>query len=114
MTNVVFHIDEDARWEQLLSNLEYYSENFGETSKIEVVINGAAVRSFNGFDVHPEHGRRILALAEAGVRFTVCANSLRNRQIPEENIPEGTIEIVPQGISELVAKQGEGFAYIKP
>ncbi|MGO1591470.1 MAG: DsrE family protein [Ancrocorticia sp.] len=114
MTDVVFHIDEDARWEQLLNNLEYYSANFGETSKIEVVINGPAVRPFNGFDVNPERGKRIRALADAGVRFTICASSLHNRQIGEENIPSDFIAIVPQGIAELVARQGDGFAYIKP
>ncbi|MGO1638867.1 DsrE family protein [Ancrocorticia populi] len=114
MTDVVFHIDEDARWDQLLSNLEYYSENFGDHSKIEVVINGSAVRSFNGFDINPEHGKRMRTLANDGVRFTICGNSLKNRQIGEDNIPEDLVEIVPQGISELVAKQGEGFAYIKP
>ena len=43
-----------------------------------------------------------------------AGNSLKNRQIGEDNIPEDLVEIVPQGISELVAKQGEGFAYIKP
>ena len=46
MTDVVFHIDEEARWEQLLNNLEYYAANDGSESKIVVVINGAAVRSF--------------------------------------------------------------------
>ena len=114
MTDVVFHIDEEARWEQLLNNLEYYAANDGSESKIVVVINGAAVRSFNGFDVHPEHGKRMLKLHEAGVQFRICGNSLFNRQIPEENIPSDVVTIVPQGITEIVERQGQGFAYIKP
>ena len=114
MTDVVFHIDEENRWEQLLNNLEYYSANFGTESDIVVVINGYAVRSFNGFDVHPEHGKRMLALHEAGVQFKICGNSLFNRQIPSENIPDDVVVIVPQGIAEIVACQGRGFAYIKP
>lgn len=114
MTNVVFHIDEEARWEQLLSNLEYYAANDGSESKIVVVINGAAVRNFNGFDVHPEYGKRMLALSKDGVEFKICGNSLRNRQIPEDNIPEDLITIVPQGIAAIVEWQGQGYAYIKP
>ncbi len=114
MTDVVFHIDEEARWEQLLSNLEYYSAHYGSESKIVVVINGAAVRSFNGFDVHPEHGKRMLALYEAGVEFKICGNSLHNRQIPEDNIPEDVITIIPQGVAAIVQWQGQGYAYIKP
>ncbi len=114
MTNVVFHIDEENRWEQLLSNLEYYAAKHGTESELVVVINGAAVRSFNGFDVHPEHGKRMLALHEAGVQFRICGNSLRNRQIPEDNVPSDVISVVPQGIEEIVSCQGQGFAYIKP
>ncbi|MCI1675705.1 MAG: DsrE family protein [Ancrocorticia sp.] len=113
MTNVIFHIDEESRWEQLLSNLEYFAAAHATDDVIEVVINGPAVRSFNGFDVHPEYGNRISALVKLGVRFVICGNSLKNRQIPNDNIPE-SISIVPQGIEEIVARESEGYAYIKP
>ena len=113
MTNVIVHIDEESRWEQLLSNLEYFVEIHGEDSSTEVVINGPAVRSFNGFDVHPEYGSRMRTLADKGVKFIICGNSLRNRQIPEDLLPD-IITVVPQGVSYIVERQGEGYAYIKP
>ncbi len=113
MANVVVHIDEDSRWEQLLSNMEYFAAKHADHSSIEVVINGPAVRSFNGLDVHPEHGHRISALVDLGVKFVICGNSLRNRQIPEDLIPD-FITVVPQGIEEIVVRETEGYAYIKP
>lgn len=113
MANVIVHIDEESRWEQLLSNIEYFAANHANHSHIEVVINGPAVRSFNGFDVHPEYGNRISALVDLGVAFVICENSLKNRQIANDMIPE-FITIVPQGIEEIVVKETEGYAYIKP
>ena len=113
MANVVVHIDEESRWEQLLSNLEYFAAKHSEDSVVEVVINGPAVRSFNGLDVHPEYGNRISALVDLGVKFVICENSLNNRQISDDMIPD-FISLVPQGIEEIVARETEGFAYIKP
>lgn len=113
MTDVVFHIDEQDRWEQLLSNVEHFARDFAQGSKIVIVINGPAVRTFNGFDVHPEYGKVMRALVERGVKFAMCANSLRNRQIPKDILPD-FIEVVPQGVAYIVEKQGAGYAYIKP
>ncbi len=113
MTNVVVHIDEESRWDQLLANLEYFTEHYGRDSRIVVVVNGPAVRSFNGYDVHPEHRERMKVLSQAGVIFKICANSLRNRQIDEELLPS-MMEVVPQGVAYIVDRQGEGYAYIKP
>lgn len=112
MANVVVHIDEENRWEQLLSNIENYSEAHTH-SKIEVLINGPAVRFFNGMDVYPEYRKRMKALHAHTVRFLICANSLRNRQIPQDILPSW-LEVVPQGFAYLVDRQGEGFAYVKP
>ncbi|MCF2706768.1 DsrE family protein [Arcanobacterium haemolyticum] len=113
MTNVIVHIDEESRWEQLLVNLEYFAEKYGSESRIVVVVNGPAVRSFNGYDVHPEYGERMRTLAEKGVVFKICANSLNNRQIPEDRLPD-IMEVVPQGVAYIVERQGDGYAYIKP
>ena len=53
------------------------------------------------------------ALADKGVKFIICGNSLRNRQIAEDLLPD-IITVVPQGVSYIVERQGEGYAYIKP
>lgn len=113
MTDVVFHIDKEDRWEQLLSNVEHFAHDFGQGSKIVVVVNGPAVRTFNGFDVRPEYVRQMRELVAGGVEFVMCANSLRNRQIPEDILPD-FITVVPQGVAYMVEKQGSGYAYIKP
>jgi intracellular sulfur oxidation DsrE/DsrF family protein len=56
---------------------------------------------------------RVSHLVKQGVKFAVCANSIKYLGIaPNELVPEA--EIVPAGVSELVKKQIEGWAYIRP
>jgi intracellular sulfur oxidation DsrE/DsrF family protein len=48
-----------------------------------------------------------------GVRFLMCNNSLTNLTIdPGELL--GGCEVIKAGIVELIALQGDGYAYIKP
>ena len=45
--------------------------------------------------------------------ITFCANSIKHLEISvDELVPEA--EIVPAGVSELVKKQNDGWAYIRP
>jgi hypothetical protein len=56
---------------------------------------------------------RIRHLAKQGVKFLVCANLLKHLEIPTDELAPG-VEIVPAGVSELVKKQSDGWAYIRP
>ncbi|WP_207204831.1 DsrE family protein [Neobittarella massiliensis] len=53
------------------------------------------------------------ALAVRGVVFTACQNALRANGISTQALP-GFVHTVPAGIAELVDRQEEGWAYVKP
>ena len=61
---------------------------------------------------NPFH-EKIAQLAEKGAHFAVCANSLRQQNLTEDFLLDLT-EIVPSGVGEIVRRQSEGWAYIKP
>ena len=48
-----------------------------------------------------------------GVKFVACNNALNIFDIKKENVIH-FVGIVPAGVVELVKKQREGYAYIKP
>ena len=48
-----------------------------------------------------------------GVKFVACNNALMAHNIEKYNIIH-FVDIVPAGVLELVVKQSEGYAYIKP
>ncbi len=110
---VLFHLDEDnqPRITMTLNNIKNLLADLGtENVQVELVVNGEGVRAF----VKPsENQTQITALAAVGVRFALCANSLRGLNLHERDLLEQA-EIVPAGVSELARKQAEGWAYIRP
>ncbi|RKO68147.1 DsrE family protein [Desulfofundulus salinus] len=54
-------------------------------------------------------------LHEQGVTFIACRNALRIRKynISENKLP-AFVTVVPAGITEIVQKPAQGYAYIKP
>jgi intracellular sulfur oxidation DsrE/DsrF family protein len=58
---------------------------------------------------------RISGLKDQGVKFEVCANTLKGRQVNLEDLYDATDEdVVPSGVAELARLQGMGYTYIKP
>jgi len=53
------------------------------------------------------------SLYKKGVKFVACNNALTSYEIKKEDIVE-FVDIVPTGVLELIKKQSEGYAYIKP
>jgi intracellular sulfur oxidation DsrE/DsrF family protein len=85
--------------------------------KIVVVTNGNGVE-FLVQDAKDSKGREfsspVSTLAERGVEFRVCNNTLKDLKIPAAKLLlEATV--VPSGVAEAARLQSqEGYAYIKP
>ena len=52
------------------------------------------------------------AMRTAHVKFDVCAIAMKNQQVTKSDLLPG-VDIVPDGIGEIVAKQRSGWGYIK-
>lgn len=59
---------------------------------------------------------KITGLKDQGVRFQVCANTLRGKKVNYENdlYDVNKADIVPSGVAELAHLQAQGYTYIKP
>ena len=108
--DVIFHIDEPSKWPVLLSNVQHYQawlQAQSDNSSVEILINGEAVtQATSDSDID-------LCLLARNVDIAVCANSLRQRNITQNQL-QGGLVVVPSGVVELVKRQRNGFAYIKP
>lgn len=112
--NVVFHIDDLERWPMVLANvwnLTAFYEEHEMSYTIEVVANAGAVmgyaRAGSGF---LEDMRN---LADRGVAFVACNNTLKVNSMTAEDIFD-FVSIVDAAVVELVGRQAEGYAYIRP
>jgi intracellular sulfur oxidation DsrE/DsrF family protein len=56
---------------------------------------------------------QIAGLANRGVKFQICANTIRGKKIPKEKINEHA-EIVPSGVAQIADLEQKGYLYIKP
>jgi uncharacterized protein len=114
MYRVVFHLDEPlkGRADLVLGNIANLLADLGEENvEVELVANGGGVRALvKGPESHAE---QIGGLAARGVRFYACAHSLSQLEIAREALLE-PVEVVSSGVGELVKKQAEGWAYIRP
>jgi intracellular sulfur oxidation DsrE/DsrF family protein len=109
---VIFHVDELDKWKLLLKNVSNLLDAIDVNEySIEVLANSEAVKfydsNFNS-DISV-----IEKLNSNGVKFVACNNALIANKIKSEDLIY-VIEVVPVGVLELINKQSEGYAYIKP
>ena len=112
---VVFHLDEPSkgRAEQALANIANLLNDLGDGNvTVELLANGGGVRAL-ARDADEQTRQQVETLAKRGVRFVACANSLEHLNMQPEDLLD-LVQVVPAGVSELVKKQAEGWAYIRP
>ena len=113
----VFHVDEPEKVSLALANvrnlLQYY-ENRGLDHRTEIVLNSRAVLALRqDAENGPEAASAWKELSGQGVVVAACGNALKGLGVAAESLYP-FVRVVPAGVAELVLRQAEGFAYIKP
>jgi intracellular sulfur oxidation DsrE/DsrF family protein len=113
---VLFHVNEPERWDTALGNMANLIKDVGKDNvEIVVVANGPSIMSF----IEQDKLTIMKELTDKGVSFLACRNSLKkmcygvDACITESALPS-FITVVPAGITEIIRKQSEGYAYVKP
>ncbi len=114
---VVFEvaIDGAEKWAGALRNVENVQRALGvKTTKIEVVTHGKGVGMLlaKTSAENAELKAKIEKLHADGVIFAACENTMKREKIEKKDLVELSTT-VDSGVSEVVRKQEEGFAYIK-
>jgi intracellular sulfur oxidation DsrE/DsrF family protein len=111
---VVFHLDEPSkgRADLVFGNIENLLADLGENNvEVELVANGGGVKAL--VKGPASHAEQVQRLAAKGVLFAACAHSLSQLEITRDTLV-APVEVVSSGVGELVKKQAEGWAYIRP
>lgn len=110
---VVFQVSDNdpARWNLVLNNVKNLQTELGKDKVvIEVVAFGPGINMLK-FD--SEVGGRLQEAADSGVTIAACGNTMKGQHLTPADMHPAA-KIVPAGIVELVRKQQEGWAYIRP
>lgn len=123
MLKCLIHVNEPERWSVAIGNIINLLNDIGDSNiNVIVVSNGAGVK---GYVSCTEEGsgtciagvmdvlKKMEELSKRGVKFLACRNALRANNIDEKDLPS-FVEVIPAGMTELIKRQAEGYAYIKP
>lgn len=114
---VVYHINDSAVAPVALRNVQNHINALG-TGNAEIVV----VTHGKGIDFLLEdwkdsagksQGDMVQDLANQGVVFNVCRNTLTGRKIDENKVNMNAV-IVPSGVATVGELQVRGYVYVKP
>jgi len=128
---VVYHINYDIPKKQAgaLRNIQNHINAVGaENMDIKVVLHGnglslllnpeslSSLPKFKQANATDAMTSRVDGLKNQGVKFQVCANTIKGRKVDLENDLYNVeqADIVPSGVAELTHLQMAGYTYIKP
>jgi hypothetical protein len=111
---VIFHVDDfdEKRITLAFNNIVNLMDDMRyEELEVELLVNGPAIQAFR--KDNQLVAERVRQLAARGVNVMLCRNAIHLYEIPEEELVEER-QIVPAGVSELVRRQAQSWAYIRP
>ena len=110
---VVFQVSDNdpGKWALALNNARNVQLDLGEdTVDMEVVVYGPGIAMLKGGS---PMAQRITAALKTGVKVVACENTMKAQHLTyADMLPD--IGYVPAGVVELMQKQQQGYAYIRP
>ena len=110
-----FTIDGAEKWAGALRNVENVQKALSaKNTKIEVVTHGKGVGMLlaKTSAEDAEIKAKLEKLHADGVVFAACENTMKREKIEKKDLVELSTT-VDSGVSEVIRKQEEGYAYIK-
>ncbi len=112
-SKVVIQVSESdpAKWNLVLNNAANLQKDVGKANiEVEIVAFGPGIGMLKA---ESEVGNRIQEATEAGVAVMACQNTMNKQKLKKEDML-GTVGYVPSGVVEIMKKQQQGYAYLRP
>ena len=100
-----------GKWNLALNNAKNVQSDLGAGNvAIEIVAYGPGIGMLKAESVV---GNRVRDALAAGVKVVACENTMTNQKLTKDDMLAG-IGYVPAGVTELMQRQQQGWAYIRP
>lgn len=108
---VVFQVPREGAefYETVLRNVRNVGAELGDVT-IRIIAHGEGIEFATG---RTTASSGVQAAIDAGVEVLACQNTLRRKEISENEVLPG-VRLVRAGLAELVRLQHDGWAYIHP
>ncbi|OHC68239.1 MAG: hypothetical protein A3H93_06745 [Rhodocyclales bacterium RIFCSPLOWO2_02_FULL_63_24] len=102
---------DSKKWNLALNNAKNVQTDLGaDKTEIEIVAYGPGIGMLKA---DAEVANRIEEAAAAGVKVVACENTMKAQKISRDDMHKN-VEYVPAGVVELMRRQQQGYAYIRP
>jgi len=102
---------DQSKWNLALNNAKNIQTDLGAANvDIEIVTYGPGIDMLK---LDSPVGGRIGEASTAGVKVIACENTMRGQKLTRADMLNG-ISYVPAGVVELMSRQQQGWAYIRP
>ncbi|HEX4330486.1 MAG TPA: DsrE family protein [Burkholderiales bacterium] len=112
-TKVVFQVSDadPAKWNLALNNIKNVQTDLGAGNvEVELVAYGPGIGILKAESLA---GNRVREALGSGVAVMACENTMQNQKLTKDDMLPG-IGYVPAGVVELIKRQQQGWAYIRP
>ena len=103
--------NDPAKWNLALNNAKNIQTDLGASNvDVEIVAYGPGINMLKADSVV---GNRVDEALAGGVKVVACENTMRNQKLAKQDmLPK--VDYVMAGVVELMQKQQQGWAYIRP
>ena len=103
--------NDPARWALALNNARNLQDDVGAANvDIEIVGYGPGV---NMFKAESTTANRLSDAIKANVKVLACENSMKSQKLTRDDM-SNAISYVPAGVTHIIKRQSEGWAYLRP
>ena len=110
---VVFQVSDNdpAKWNLALNNARNVQQDLGKDNvQIEIVAYGPGLAMLKAESAATP---RLAGALDSGVELIACENTMTNTKVSKDDMYAG-ISYVKAGVTHLMQRQKEGWAYIRP
>ena len=99
------------KWKLALNNARNVQQDLGaQNVEIEIVAYGPGIGMLK---MESDAAPGVIQAMTDGVKVVACENTMRNQKLKREDM-QGGIGYVGAGVVEIMQKQREGWAYLRP
>ena len=100
-----------AKWNLALNNAKNVQDDVGAANvDIQIVAYGPGIGMLK---LESPSASRVAEAMKANVKVIACENTMHTQKLTRDDM-QSSISYVPAGVTEIMTKQGEGWAYVRP
>ncbi|HEX7440357.1 MAG TPA: DsrE family protein [Caldimonas sp.] len=100
-----------VRWNLVLNNVQNLQDDLGAANVVvEIVAYGPGIGMLK---LDAVSNSRVSEAIKAGVQVTACENTMRNQKLERADM-HPSVGYVAAGVVEIIRRQQEGWAYLRP